>query len=191
MKGPGSVTAPSGLSPAAERRLPRTIPWTRLEFSRVPTYCPADLVALLPAPDSVDPAIVREVNENYERVKARFTGRDGKVRRSWCRLSVAHRAESVGLGEMYRTCYPTASHMDHMDVMALNLQIHDESWDVDVAPAHTWLREALVMGHMAFCRAVCEYNEIAGLGFDEDCQALLRQFRDSWGDLAASSPATQ
>ncbi len=119
-----------------------------------------------------------EIEQDFARVKMRFTDRKGKLRGSWNNQNISQMATAVGLGDQYPTFYGWASSIQHIDIRGLTSQA--EGNDVDVAPSLEWIDIALVTGHQAALIVLDVFNEVAGLGFDAEIKEAGEAFKAAW-----------
>jgi hypothetical protein len=66
--------------------------------------------------EQVDPQQLEKMNAEYERVILRFTNPKGRVRNSWCRVSLRTMAEEVKADSMYWGLYEFTSSITHTDI---------------------------------------------------------------------------
>jgi len=123
----------------------------------------------------IPPEKLREILENYERVRPRFTDKKGKVRNSWCKASLKEMAEEVGGQSMYGGIYSLGSSMMHTDILAI-VAGADESENVQPVPSTANLQLALQAAIMSYALVLTAFNKIAGLGRGANLEVALAKF---------------
>lgn len=124
---------------------------------------------------------VNEVEENFNRVKARFTGRKGKVRRRWCKVSLRQMAMEVGRSSSYPSFYGSVSSMHHLDARGLALQLGESKegrLDITTAPSERWVKSALQAGYTDCVVALQQYTKVANVGSIEVLENNLKEFME-------------
>jgi len=130
---------------------------------------------------TVQPKHIKRMMRRYPAVVGRFTGKNGRIRHSWCRKPISQMADEVGLGKSYSTFYSTASSMHHFDVTGLSAQLESERIpDADSAPSENWLEESLNMAHKALLVCLVHYNNAARLGMSKGLKAARKDFMRTW-----------
>jgi hypothetical protein len=142
-----------------------------------------DLVKYAPSQaERVDPQQLEQMNAEYERVKPRFTDRKGKVRNSWCRVSIRAMAEEIKADSMYGGMYGFTSSITHTDMLGL-VSASEESDAVLSVPSLVNLPLALQMGVVSHAMTLSAVNQIGGLKFDDSLDEAFEQFKQASADL--------
>ncbi len=139
--------------------------------------------------ERTDPALLQkvgaqklnEVEENFKRVKARFTDKKGKVRRNWCKASLRQRAEEVGMSSGYPSFYGSVSSMHHLDARGLSLQLGESQeggLDINAAPSERWVKSALQAGYTDYVVALQHYTKVANVGSSEVLENNVKEFME-------------
>jgi hypothetical protein len=140
---------------------------------------------------SISESLQREIELGFARVAPKFRNRLGKVRSSWCKVSIREMTKAVGKEELYLTFYRFASSMHHSDIGGLFAQTEalesDDVLDVDVVPSDAWLKEALISAHGAVISVLRDYNEITNLGNEQFVERADKSFLETWGTAEGTS----
>jgi hypothetical protein len=126
----------------------------------------------------IPPEIVAEIESNYERVKARFTDRRGRVRNSWCKANLMEMAKEVNAESMYRDLYPFGSSMTHTDILSLVVGAGG-SGDVEAVPSTANLKLALQQAVVSFEMALTAFDKMACLGRGDDLEVAFTDFTNA------------
>jgi hypothetical protein len=125
----------------------------------------------------LNPASVREMEAQYQRVKGRFTDARGKVRNSWHKTDRREIARKIGGESMYGGMYPFTSSLTHMDILGL-IAATGESGDVEIAPSKVNLTLALQMAVTNYAMALTAWDEIGNCGMSDRLQATFLSFKN-------------
>src|ERR1019366_4379145 len=112
----------------------------------------------------------REVDGEYERVRERFLGPNGKPRPTWCKHPVSQMAETAELSELYELFYPYASALHHASPMGLAMLVDSESLLIKPAPQPAHIGVALILAIKVLVEAIRSRSTLQGA----DCEAILQ-----------------
>lgn len=130
----------------------------------------------------VDLQQLEKINIEYERVKARFADRKGKVRNSWCRMSLRAMAEEVKADSMYGGMYGFTSSFIHTDMLGLVSASAGGDAVISV-PSLDNMPLALQMGIFSYAMTLTAINQISGSKLDGRLEQALRQVGRAYSDL--------
>jgi hypothetical protein len=138
-------------------------------------------------PEAVSAEKAREVENEYNRVKARFENKNGKMRNHWNKHPVSYMAEKVGRAEQYEIPYSLAASIHHgnFEAMIAHLSGDETQLDIESPPSLVWVRQALVSGHVYLLQALNTLNTFFDLGFD--LNAAGEEFENVWRKPATSA----
>jgi hypothetical protein len=143
-----------------------------------------DLLKYAPSQaEQVDPQQLEQMNAEYERVKPRFTDRKGKVRNSWCQVSLRAMVEEIKAGSMYGGMYGFPSSITHTDMLAV-LSASGDCDTVISVPSPVNIPLALQMGVVSYAMTLTAINQIGGLTFDDRLSEAFQQFKQASVDFA-------
>lgn len=125
---------------------------------------------------------IREVEDEYNRVKPRFTNKKGAVRNHWNKNSISSMACAVGREKQYELPYSIAASMHHsnFEAMLSHIKGKENTLSVEELPSMEWVEQALVSGHVYLLQALGTLNNCAHLGFDERLEGANARFRAVW-----------
>jgi hypothetical protein len=135
-------------------------------------YAPSELSGV---PQAEIAALIAE----FDAVKAKFTNRNGKARKAWCKNTFRACTEAVGLTEYYPTFYAEASDFAHGNIKALIAQT-EQSLMVKAAPSLCSVKTALRIGHLSLLGVLDVLNDVAALGFDQEIKDAGKDFQKVW-----------
>jgi len=135
-------------------------------------YAPAEIASI---PQEKVDHLFAEVN----RVKPRFSNRNGQLRKTWCKTDFRTCCEAVGLGEYYPTFYADASDFEHGNIQALVAQA-EESLTITAAPSLGSVKKALQIGHLSVLGVLDVLNDVAALGLDDEVRTAAKDFQKAW-----------
>jgi len=124
--------------------------WKRLQFYKANH---PDVYAGFPA-NKKD-----EVEREYQRVRARFIGRNGKPRLTWCNRPLSQMAEIAELADLYELFYPYASALHHASPMGLGMLVDGASVKIKPAPQLEHIGMALMAGIQVLVEAIRSYSK--------------------------------
>ncbi len=143
-----------------------------------------DLLRYAPSQaEQVDPQQLEKTNAEYARVRARFSDRKGRVRNSWCQVSLRTMAEEIRAGSMYGGLYGFTSSITHTDMLGL-VSASGDSDAVILVPSPVNIPLALQMGVVSYAMTLSAINEIEVLQFDDRLSEAFRQLKQASADLA-------
>jgi hypothetical protein len=132
--------------------------------------------------EQVDSQQLEKTTAEYERVKAHFSDRKGRVRNSWCQVSLRAMAEEVKAGSMYGL-YEFTSSLIHTDMLAL-VSASRDGGEVVLVPSLVNIPFALQYGVFSYALTLSAINQIAGLQFDDRLNEAFGRFKQASADLA-------
>jgi hypothetical protein len=141
-------------------------------------------------PDSFKPRQKKKIKSEYERVKARFENRKGKVRDQWNRHSIRQMASVLGRLNQYDLPYSIAASMHHsnFEAMASHIGRERKRLYIDQPPSMNWIPQAFISGHVYLLQALDTLNECFQLGFDSELKAENDAFFEVWGKKTTQLP---
>jgi hypothetical protein len=134
-------------------------------------------------PDKVKPLAPEEVHEvlvRYEQVKGRFTDKKkkGRIRNSWCKLSLKDMADEVGAQDIYGGLYRFGSSMIHTDILAV-VAGADGAAHVRPVPSEANLLLALQIAVMSYAMTLTAFDKIASLGRGDDIETAFNRSKNA------------
>jgi hypothetical protein len=129
-----------------------------------------------------DPTVVADVAQNMNRVRLRFTRKDGTLRRTWCVQDLAKRAVITGHYETYRMVNADASGFIHGSMHAL-VRYFDSDKDVhriDVPPSLKWIAQSLSSSHHCMGRVIETASKNFGVQSDPSIEEIFKDFQWTW-----------
>jgi hypothetical protein len=132
-------------------------------------------------PDKVPPLApekIAEMESNYQRVKHRFMGKNGRDRNSWCKASLREMAKEVNAESMYGGLYLFGSSMTHTNILSI-IAGAGASDDVEPVPSGLNVTLALQTGVVSFAMALTAYDKIAGLVRGDELEAAFAEFKNA------------
>lgn len=151
------------------------IDWSHIERFRHHQYARAHVPE---AWDQISPAERACARGQYERVRGRFTRRDGGIRARRCDSNLAEQAKHAGLGG-----YTSSSRAGNLPRMFGLLQYFESSVDLEriaLPPNAAWCSRALCGGHAWVMQTVVTLSDAFGLLPDPTMQALEADSRAAW-----------
>lgn len=138
----------------------------------------------------VSPEAVNEIEDEYNRVRDRFTDSRGRVRNQWSTKPMGNMAEELGRREEYDLVYGLGSSLHHANAEGLSAGVSVENGEVvfDTPPSMAWLTEALVAGHTNQLAALRTLNHTCKLDFSDRLGKEEQNFRTVWDDSQRSLP---
>ena len=125
---------------------------------------------------------VRDIEENYARVRPRFQRTDGTIRRFWCSLDLAARSVVTGHEEAYRLINPLASSFVHETMYGL-MRHFDAAKDVhrvEVPPTLDWATQALSGSHHCMVRVARTLSETFNVAPNPPVEELEKEWQYAW-----------
>ncbi len=138
-------------------------------------------------PEAVSAEKAREIENEYNRVKARFENKTGKIRNHWNKHPISYMAEKVGRSQQYEIPYSLAASIHHgnFEAMIAHLSGDETQLDIDSPPSLAWVKQALVSGHVYLLQALNTLNTFFDLGFD--LNSAGEEFEKVWRKPATSA----
>ena len=135
--------------------------WKRMQFYR----------ASHPSGYANFPASKKEqVEREYERVRHRFLGANGKPRPTWCKHPLSQMAEIADISDLYELFYPYASAIHHASPMGLGMLVDGGSLQIKPAPQLGHIGISLMLAIKLFVEAVHCHSNL----HRADCEAILK-----------------
>jgi hypothetical protein len=134
-------------------------------------------------PDSFKPRQKKKIQTEYDRVKARFENRKGRVRDQWNKHSIRQMASVLGRKDQYDLPYSIAASMHHsnFEAMVSHVGRKNKRLYVDQPPSMNWVPQAFISGHVYLLQALETLNDCFHLGFDSRLKAENDAFLEAWG----------
>jgi hypothetical protein len=158
------------------RRTPQEID-DYLEFGHVLSWKRSQM-----DPDLFKPKQRKKIQKEYDRVKARFENRKGKVRNQWNSHSIGQMANVLGRQNQYDLPYSIAASMHHGNFEAMVSYVGRERTRlyIDQPPSMNWIPQAFISGHVYLLQALDTLNDSFQLGFDTRLKAAYEAFEETW-----------
>jgi hypothetical protein len=133
-------------------------------------------------PDGFNPEKVKQVEDEYNRVKTRFANKRGKVRNHWNKNSVGRMAGAIGREKQYELSYSIAASMHHgnYEGMLTHIKRKQNKLTVEELPSMEWVMQALISGHIYLLQALETLNNCVQLGFDKHLEGAVARFHTVW-----------
>lgn len=130
------------------------------------------------------PEAVRRLEENFSRVKSRFTN-NGRLRNHWHRKSIAQMAEDVGRKRQYELPYGIACSIHHGSFEGVLSYFEGKGGDASFGapPSLEWITQGLIFGHTSLLQALDTLNDCLSLGFDKKIKGAFEKYRQVWAQL--------
>lgn len=127
-------------------------------------------------------AKIKAVSDAYDRVKAKFTNANGRVRNQWSVKSIGQMAEEIGRRDQYELPYSLGSSMHHVNAegMLAYIELSNDKMVLDAPPSEAWVTEALIAAHTYFLMSLGTLNEACKLGFDDRIDGAVKEFGRVW-----------
>jgi hypothetical protein len=125
---------------------------------------------------------VKELEGEYNSVRARFTNSKGKLRNQWTTKSFGQMSEELGRSDQYDLVYGVACSLHHANFEGLmgHCDRRDGKLKMDGPPSFAWTGAALIAAHTYLLFALDTLNECIQLGFDEKLKAASKDFDAVW-----------
>lgn len=130
----------------------------------------------------MSPERAKNIEDEYNRVKAQFTDAKGRVRNQWSAKSIASMAEELGRRDQYDLSYSLGASIHHANAEGLlaNVDLNDGKIVLDAPPSMEWLAEALIAAHANFLMALDALNDCCNLGFTDRLKGAEQSFHKAW-----------
>ena len=153
--------------------------WYHVEKFKEKEYLRENIVVAF---QQLTPETVREIEENFTRVRARFQRADGSLRRFWCSLDLAARSSLTGHQEAYRLINPLASSFVHetMYGMMRHFDAGKDVHRVEVPPTLDWATQALSGAHDCMIRVVKTLAQTFNVESKPPFEELERDWHYAW-----------
>jgi Family of unknown function (DUF5677) len=128
--------------------------------------------------ERVPPERVKQLEDEYNEVKDRFTNKNGDVRHRWTTKSIGKMAEELGRSDQYDLVYGLACSLHHANFEGLtgHFEMKDGGLKMDGPPSLAWTDAALISAHMFLVLALNTLNDSSELGFDDRITGAIRDF---------------
>lgn len=132
------------------------------------------------------PEAVRQLKENFERVKNRFGG-ENRLRNQWSKKRIAKMAENVGRKRQYELPYGIACSIHHSSFEGLLSYFEGEGEEMSFGapPSTAWVGLAILFGHTSVMQALETLNRSCNLGLDGKIATAGKKFQDVWTAIQA------
>jgi hypothetical protein len=133
-------------------------------------------------PDGFTKPQIKDVNDEYNRVKPRFGNKKGIVRNQWNKHSIQHMAAAIGREKQYKLPYSIAASIHHSNYegMLSHIKGNESELSIEELPSMKWVMQALISGHLYMLQALETLNECMQLGFDERIRGAKARFHRVW-----------
>jgi hypothetical protein len=131
---------------------------------------------------------LKQLEDEYNSVKARFTNSTGKVRNQWTTKSLGKMSEELKRSDQYDLVYGLACSLHHANFEGLmgHCDTKDGKLKMDGPPSFAWTGAALIAAHTYLLFALDTLNECLQLGFDDKLKAASKDFDTVWTTRNAS-----
>lgn len=138
-------------------------------------------------PDKFTPEQRTEVENDYVRIKPRFT-KNGKVRNQWNRNSIRFMAAAIGREQQYDLPYSIAASMHHgnYEAMVAHIKSGENMLAVEELPSLKWVMQALVSSHTYLLQALETLNVCMQLDFDRRIEDAGMRFQRAWHSASST-----
>jgi hypothetical protein len=125
---------------------------------------------------------MKKAEDEYNRVKARFTDGKGRVRFQWSKKTIGAIAKEIGREKEYDLPYAIACSIHHANFEGLSALFASDGGAVrpDPPPSEAWIRRALLAAHVNLWFALSTLNESCGLNFDQKLDAAQQALSSVW-----------
>lgn len=161
--------------------------WAWVEKNKSLNYVKTSLPHLLP---QIPPEDINKVEDEFQKVRARFEKPNGDLRTSWCKLNLAERSTAVGMAALYRMLNPLSSSFIHGTIGGLTKHF-DVAADMDriaVPPSLVYCDQAMVAGHQLLLFVVETLSKTFGWEPVHSLASLVADFNYAWPQTAAEVP---
>ncbi|HUY13087.1 MAG TPA: DUF5677 domain-containing protein [Terriglobia bacterium] len=128
-------------------------------------------------PDQVkhsSPEAVKNIEDEYNEVKAQFTNSKGRERFLWSTKSIGKMAEEIGCGKEFRLPYSMACSIHHANAEGLLAAARV------TPPSLEWVGAALVTAHTNLWFVLSTLNDSCNLGFSDKLTAAQESHSRVW-----------
>ena len=152
--------------------------WRRVQWSKENT------------PGLVTDEVAKEVENEFNKVKGRFTNASGGMRPQWSKKSIRAIADDIGRQQEYELPYSMACSIHHANFEGLLslFDLDDESAMPQPPPSDSWVGDALRAAHANLCFAFVTLNESCDRKFQQQIDGANRTFVEVWGKQDATLP---
>jgi hypothetical protein len=139
-------------------------------------------------PDEFTPEQRTEVENDYHRVKPRFTNKNGIVRNQWNKNSIRFMAAAIGREKQYELPYSIAASMHHgnYEAMISHIKRRKNMLSIEELPSMNWVMQALVSGHTYLLQALETLNVCMQLDFDRRIEVAGMRFQRAWHSVSST-----
>jgi len=132
--------------------------------------------------DGFTPEQIKETEDEYKRVKPRFTNKKGIVRNQWNKHSIRRMAVATNRADQYDLSYSIAASMHHgnFEGMLAHITAKDDAFSIEELPSMKWVMQALVSGQVYLFQALETLNTCLQLGFDEWLKGMEARIHTIW-----------
>jgi hypothetical protein len=142
-------------------------------------------------PDGFTPEQLKEAEDEYNRVKPRFSNKKGTVRNQWNKHSIHRMAAETGRDKQYELPYSIAASLHHsnFEAMVSHIQIKENTLSIEELPSMKWVMHALISGHVYLFQALNTLNACLQLGFDKRIDAAGARIQAVWNPTPEAAQA--
>lgn len=133
--------------------------------------------------------LAKQVEDDYDQAKARFTDSKGRVRTRWSKKSIREIAEEIGRVKEYELPYAIACSIHHADFDALSALFTSKDGMVvpEPPPSLMWVHKALVSAHVNVWFALTTLNEACAFNFEDKLKSAQEGLSEAWKQQRARS----
>lgn len=148
----------------------KVIAWRRVRFSQKHF------------PGRITEKLERSVEDEYNKVKARFTRPNGTVRQEWSSKRVREIAKDIGRENEYELPYSLACSIHHANFEGLlsHFDFNDEEAMPEPPPSAVWIDRALLAAHTNLLFALDTLNECCKLNLPTQIEDAQHQYANTW-----------
>jgi Family of unknown function (DUF5677) len=136
---------------------------------------------------------VNKIEDEYNRVRGRFTDSSGRVRNQWSAKPFGNMAEELGRRDEYDLVFGLGSSIHHANAEGLSAGITVENGEIifDTPPSEAWLTAAPIAGHTNLLSALRTLDESCKLDYSRALTKEEQDFRKVWGSIQPSLPIAE
>lgn len=122
---------------------------------------------------SIPQQVTKRIEDEFDKVKTRFSNGKGKVRWEWSKKSIREIADDIGRSMQYELPYAIACSIHHGNFEGLSAHFPEGSGEMEFIPPPStqWIGKALLAAHMNVWFVLNTLNDSYGLGFDAQLDA--------------------
>ena len=133
-------------------------------------------------PGRVTEEAKRRVEDEYNKVKGRFTGHGGRVRQQWSNKPLRAIAQDIGCEKEYDLPYAMASSIHHANLEGLltHFDFNNEEAMPSPPPSLAWVERALLAAHGNLYYAIDTLTKCCNIDFQQQLEDARQKYIDVW-----------